>query len=97
VPGDGPRTIKENDMSHQDADHGGAHGLDPSTLDDQRLLQELESVHRTRHDTFLHGARDALDAHSRRMAELEKEYLRRHPERLVTADRTRKGARAREA
>jgi hypothetical protein len=71
-------------------------GLDPSELDDQHLLRELETVHRTRHDTFLHGSQDALEAHDRRMAELEEEYLRRYPQRVVTADRTRAGARARE-
>ncbi|MEV6740314.1 DUF6158 family protein [Streptomyces sp. NPDC051104] len=70
--------------------------MDPSALDHHHLMRELETVHRTRHDTFLHGSEDALDAHTRRMAELEEEYLRRHPQRLVTADRTRAGARARE-
>ncbi|TLS42376.1 hypothetical protein FE633_31340 [Streptomyces montanus] len=88
--------MKENGVTHQDHGNGFAPGLDPSALDDQHLLQELESVHRTRHDTFLHGSRDALDVHSRRTAELEEEYLRRNPERSVTADRTRAGARARE-
>ncbi|MGW7051527.1 DUF6158 family protein [Streptomyces sp. NPDC054887] len=71
-------------------------GKDPAELDDQQLLRELESVHRTRHDTLLHGSQDALDAHSRRTAELETEYVRRNPDRSVTAGRTREGARARE-
>ncbi|MCC3650970.1 DUF6158 family protein [Streptomyces sp. WAC 00631] len=71
-------------------------GVDPADLDERQLLKELESVHRTRHETLLHGAPDALDAHNSRMAELEGEYLRRHPRRQVTPSRTREGARARE-
>jgi hypothetical protein len=70
-------------------------GVDPTSLDDQQLLKELETIHRTRHDTLLHGSRDALAAHNVRLAELEGEYLRRHPRRPVTPGRTREGARAR--
>ncbi|MGW7266978.1 DUF6158 family protein [Streptomyces sp. NPDC054842] len=84
-------------MSTPKQGSGAAEGLDPTLLDDQELVRELESVHRTRHDTFLHGSPDALDAHNRRTAALEDEYLRRNPDRAVTAGRTREGARAREA
>ncbi|GHH42279.1 DUF6158 family protein [Streptomyces candidus] len=73
-----------------------ARGVDPARLSEDVLLQELESVHRTRHETFLHGSGDALAEHTRRTVELEDEYVRRHPERSVSADRTREGARARE-
>ena len=75
--------------------HNG--GVDPRELDDRRLLHELEIVHRTRHDTLLHGSPAALDAHNTRTAALEGEYLRRHPRRQVLAERTRAGARERVA
>ncbi|UGY94384.1 DUF6158 family protein [Streptomyces gobiensis] len=71
-------------------------GIDPVRLTEAQLLKELETIHRTRHDTLLHGSADALATHNVRMAELEGEYLRRHPRRPVAAGRTREGARARE-
>jgi hypothetical protein len=70
-------------------------GVDPERLDDQQLMKELETIHRTRHDTLLHGSNDALRTHNMRMAQLEGEYLRRHPRRPVAAGRTRDGARER--
>ncbi|MFD5265022.1 DUF6158 family protein [Streptomyces sp. NPDC058335] len=70
-------------------------GVDPDRLDDQQLMKELETIHRTRHDTLLHGSNDALRAHNDRMAELEGEYLRRNPRRFVSPARTRDGARDR--
>jgi len=70
-------------------------GVDPALLDDERLLRELDTLHRTRHDTLLHGSKDALEAHSERTTELEGEFLRRNPERFVAAGRTRAGARER--
>lgn len=70
-------------------------GVDPGVLDDQQLMRELETIHRTRHDTLLHGSNDALRTHNVRMAELEGEYLRRNPRRPVTPGRTRTGARER--
>ncbi|MEU8983782.1 DUF6158 family protein [Streptomyces sp. NPDC048309] len=70
-------------------------GVDPSRLDDQQLMKELENIHRTRHDTLLHGSNDALRTHNHRMAQLEGEYLRRHPRRPISAGRTRDGARER--
>ncbi|GAA3504646.1 DUF6158 family protein [Streptomyces prasinosporus] len=70
-------------------------GVEPSHLDDQQLMKELETIHRTRHDTLLHGSNDALRAHNERMAQLEGEYLRRNPRRPVAAGRTREGARER--
>ncbi|MEV6396241.1 DUF6158 family protein [Streptomyces sp. NPDC051907] len=70
-------------------------GVEPAGLDDQQLLRELESIHRTRHDTLLHGSQHALVAHSIRMTELEAEYLKRHPNRPVARGRTRDGARER--
>ncbi|MGX1134371.1 hypothetical protein RKD49_006561 [Streptomyces glaucescens] len=70
-------------------------GVDPGRLDDQQLMKELETIHRTRHDTLLYGSNDALRAHNERMAQLEGEYLRRNPRRFVAASRTRDGARDR--
>nr|WP_051370769.1 DUF6158 family protein [Streptomyces sp. 142MFCol3.1] len=70
-------------------------GVEPGRLDDQQLMKELETIHRTRHDTLLHGSNDALRVHNERMAQLEGEYLRRHPRRRVVAGRTRDGARGR--
>ena len=71
------------------------HGVPPSKLSEQDLRRELEHVHSTRHETFLHGSHDALDAHTWRTAELEAEYLRRFPAREVDPERLRSGARLR--
>lgn len=71
-------------------------GVDPAELSDEQLMKELETLHRTRHETLLHGSQDALSAHSERSAQLETEYLRRNPQRQVDPERTREGARARE-
>jgi hypothetical protein len=68
-------------------------GVLPEDLAEADLLRELEHLHTTRHGTFLHGAPAALREHSNRTAQLEKEYLRRHPEREVDPARTRSGAR----
>ncbi len=70
-------------------------GVEPNRLDDQQLMKELETIHRTRHDTLLYGSNGALRAHNERMAQLEGEYLRRNPRRPVAAGRTREGARER--
>ncbi|GAB2793366.1 DUF6158 family protein [Streptomyces chlorus] len=70
-------------------------GVEPNRLDDQQLMKELETIHRTRHDTLLYASNDALRAHNERMAQLEGEYLRRNPRRLVASGRTREGARER--
>ncbi|MEU8777885.1 DUF6158 family protein [Streptomyces sp. NPDC048606] len=73
------------------------HGPAANDLEDGRLLKELETIHRTRHETLLHGSDEALATHSHRLKELEEEYVRRHPDRARTAARTRSGARARAA
>jgi hypothetical protein len=71
------------------------HGVAAADLAEGDLLRELHHLHETRHDTFLHGSGDALGTHTRRTAELEDEYLRRHPEREVDPDRLRAGSRQR--
>ncbi|MFF1556084.1 DUF6158 family protein [Streptomyces sp. NPDC058279] len=72
-------------------------GPSAQDLEERVLLRELEAIHRTRHETLLHGSDDALVTHTKRMNELEQEYLRRHPQRAQTPARTRSGARARTA
>jgi hypothetical protein len=69
-------------------------GVPARELDDSALERELEHLHDTRHDTFLNGSADALEAHTGRMLELEQEYARRFPERTSPDTlRTREGSR----
>jgi len=72
-------------------------GVDPTELAEEDLMRELEHLHATRHDTFRHASEEALAVHSRRTAQLEAEYLRRHPQREVDPNRLREGARRRSA
>lgn len=79
---------------------GGPHELDgipASDLADEELNRELAHLHETRHEVFLHGSAQALDHHTQRMADLEQEWLRRHPERQIDPQRLRAGARTRDA
>jgi len=62
-------------------------------LTDECLERELLHLHQTRNDTFLHGSEDALSFHSARMRDLEQEYVRRNPDRVIDARRTRHGSR----
>ena len=64
-------------------------GVDPAGLSDEDLIRELQSLHRTRLDTLRHGSDPALANHLRRTAELETEYLARHPGREVDPARLR--------
>ncbi|GJF24456.1 MULTISPECIES: DUF6158 family protein [Streptomyces] len=82
-------------MNEHETRDDTAIGVDPGRLDDQQLMKELETIHRTRHDTLLYGSNDALRAHNGRMAQLEGEWLRRNPRRPVASGRTREGARER--
>jgi hypothetical protein len=70
-------------------------GVDAGALSDDDLLRELESLHRTRHETLRHGSEQALRRHTERTDELEAEYLRRFPDREVDPGRERAGARQR--
>ena len=69
-------------------------GVPATELDDADLERELTHLHETRHETFMNGSDDALQAHTERMLELEGEYVRRFPDR-TSADplRTREGSR----
>lgn len=68
-------------------------GVPARALSDEALDRELAHLHETRHDTFLHGSEDALAFHTARTVELEQEYLRRTPDRVIDARRTRIGNR----
>lgn len=70
-------------------------GIDPRELTEEDLLRELRHLHVTRTDTLRHGSEDALAHHTTRMAEMEREYMRRFPEREVDPGRLREGARQR--
>jgi hypothetical protein len=72
-------------------------GIPARELDDSTLERELEHLHETRHETFLNGSGDALQAHTERMLELEQEYAKRFPHRTQPDTlRTREGSRARD-
>ncbi len=58
-------------------------------LDEHKLLHELGHLYQTRLDTLRFGAHSAWENSDRRVAELEGEYLRRHPEREVAQQRQR--------
>jgi hypothetical protein len=64
-------------------------GVPAAELPGEDLIRELASIHETRHDTLRHGSDAALMNHTRRMAELEAEYLRRFPQREVDPARLR--------
>ncbi len=78
--GDHPRTTSD---SHAEV------GIDPSELSDEDLTREMASLHRTRLDTLRHASDAALATHLRRTADLETEYLTRHPGREVDPHRLR--------
>ena len=85
--GDHARSAAVDDRSVDDADTVHEIGIDPAGLADDDLLRELGSLHRTRLDTLRHGPDAALATHLRRTAELETEYLARHPGREINSDR----------
>ncbi|MFI6264636.1 DUF6158 family protein [Micromonospora sp. NPDC051006] len=70
-------------------DVDGDLGVDPAELTDEDLIREMHSLHRTRLDTLRHASDSALANHLRRTAELETEYLARHPGREVDPSRLR--------
>jgi hypothetical protein len=66
-------------------------GVDPAELSDDDLIREVASLHRTRLDTLRHASDAALATHLRRTADLETEYLTRHPGREIDPHRLRDG------
>lgn len=81
--------IAQLDPDTHPSDEG--EGIPAETLSDEDLRRELANIHRTRHDTFLHGSASALVHHTERSDELEAEYLRRFPKREVDPQRLRPG------
>jgi G6PDH family F420-dependent oxidoreductase len=92
--GSGPEMARQSEPRAPETREPGQ-GIPAGRLSEDELLQELDSIHRTRHDTFLYGSTESLATHTARMQELAGEYLRRHPERQISAERLRAGARAR--
>jgi hypothetical protein len=72
-------------------------GVDPGELTGDDLMRELGHLYETRLDALRHASDQALDEHTHRTAQLEAEYLRRHPDREIDPERMREGARARNA
>ncbi|MFC6882844.1 MULTISPECIES: DUF6158 family protein [Actinomadura] len=70
-------------------------GIDPGVLDDDDLFRELAHLYDTRLDALRHAADQAFGEHTRRMNQLEAEYLRRYPAREIDPFRLRDGARTR--
>ncbi|WP_320067636.1 DUF6158 family protein [Micromonospora sp. RTGN7] len=79
----------DGDHVHDPSADDGVLGVDPAELADEDLIREVRSLHRTRLDTLRHAADSALANHLRRTAELETEYLARHPGREVDPARLR--------
>jgi hypothetical protein len=71
-------------------------GVPPNELEDDDLRREVKHLHQTRHETLLGGSQSAFDQHTKRMLELEQEFLRRFPEEgAPDPARTRAGSRER--
>ncbi|MBF5030705.1 MULTISPECIES: DUF6158 family protein [unclassified Micromonospora] len=81
--------VAEWDGDHARTVDGDQLGVDPVELGDEDLVREMQSLHRTRLDTLRHATDSALANHLRRTAELETEYLARHPGREVDPSRLR--------
>jgi hypothetical protein len=62
-------------------------GIDPAELGEEDIFRELASLYRTRMSTLRYGPDSALATHFKRTAELETEYLARHPGREVDPSR----------
>ena len=56
-------------------------GRPASELSDEELEAQGKQLHDSRNHVFLHGTAAQFDNHTKRMLELEQEYLRRHPKR----------------
>jgi hypothetical protein len=57
------------------------YGVPASELSDDDLERQGVQAHATRHWVFLHGTAEQFQTHTKRMLELEEEYLHRHPQR----------------
>ncbi len=69
-------------------------GIPAADLPDDDLRREVAHLHETRHEAMLNGTEDAFEVHTRRMLELEQEFLRRFPsDSAPDPARTRAGSR----
>ena len=70
-------------------------GVAPRDLTDVALKRELRHLWRTREETILTGSAQSIATHTRRMLELEDEFIFRFPHETEPApSRTRRGSRA---
>ena len=56
-------------------------GRPAAELSDEELATQGKQLHDSRNWVFLHGSAAQFETHTRRMLELEEEYLRRFPKR----------------
>jgi len=56
-------------------------GRPAAELSDDELESQGKQLHDSRNWVFLHGTAAQFDTHTKRMLELEQEYLHRHPKR----------------
>jgi hypothetical protein len=56
-------------------------GRPASELSDEELESQGKQLHDSRNWVFLHGSAAAFETHTKRMLELEQEYIRRFPKR----------------
>ncbi|MGZ4120748.1 MAG: DUF6158 family protein [Actinomycetota bacterium] len=74
----------------------GKQGVPAKELSDVALRRELRNMWRTREETIRHGGSHAIATHTRRMLQLEDEYVTRFKrETEAVPSRTRRGSRAR--
>ena len=70
-------------------------GIPAPELADDDLRREVKHLHETRWDTLTSGSESALETHTARMLELEREFLVRFPaESAPDPMRTRAGRQA---
>ncbi|HEX5495780.1 MAG TPA: DUF6158 family protein [Mycobacteriales bacterium] len=79
--------MTENHVTLAQVKRRSAPDRSAANLSEQELRQELEHLHATRHEMFLHASAQAMVAHSERQHALEDEYLRRHPDREIDPGR----------
>ncbi len=67
-------------------------GRSAADLSDAELETQGKQLHDTRNWMFLHGSAAQFETHTRRMLELEQEYLRRYPKRTWQGNEATEGA-----
>ena len=66
-------------MTTPEATGGEALGILASELNDDDVRRELKHLYATRWETLTNGSESAFDTHTKRMHQLEEEFLRRFP------------------